>query len=110
MARDFLAAQPSSVKHETSLCKSGLVVCDEGAHLQALVCLISTVRPVSNTLGNLKISVEYAMGRVPPQSLVAVMEASCQGRWLGFFPRGFTTTTETVRMSVRGCNSQADPS
>ena len=38
----------------------------------------------SNTLGNLKISVEYAMGRAPPQSPVAVMEASCQGRWWVF--------------------------
>ena len=38
----------------------------------------------SNTLGNLKTSGEYAMGRFPPQSLVAVMEASCQGRWWVF--------------------------
>jgi len=62
----------------------------------------------SHTLGNLKRSVEYVIGRVPPQSLVAVMEALCQGRWW-VFPLVVLPPPETVRMSVRSCNSQADP-
>jgi len=68
----------------------------------------STGACTSNTLGNLKTSVEHAMRRVSPQAPVAMMEAWCQGRWWDS-PRGFTTTTETVCISLRSYNSQADP-
>jgi len=71
-----------------------------GSHFKSLILL----------LGNYKIRVEYAMRRVPPQSPVAVMEASCQGSWWIFPLVVLPPQRQRVcPYGVATVNSQADP-